>query len=116
MKYHEGDLDTINIRQNIDVIMLFLDYNKHFEYRIPASVFQNHGWVTKDDKDPLEPSEVENCGIIVEVTEEEVKNSVKVMPKLDTIVSRKLIILAYKYCVCDVYYLVDKLCIVTVSR
>ncbi len=82
--------------------MIFLDYNKYFEYRILVFLFQNHGWVTKDDKDPLEPSEVENCGIIVEVTDEEVKNSVKVMPKLDTIVSRKLMILTYKYCVCGV--------------
>ena len=35
---------------------------------------------------PLLPSEEENCGYIVEVTEEEVANSVKIMPKLETLV------------------------------
>ena len=49
--------------------------------------FQEHYWVTKNGGMPLLPSEEENCGYIVEVTEEEVANSVKIMPKLETLVS-----------------------------
>lgn len=43
--------------------------------------------MTRDGKAPLLPSEEENCGIVVEVTEEEIKASVKIMPKLETLVS-----------------------------
>ena len=53
-----------------------------------CSIFsQAHYWVTKNGAMPLLPSEEENCGYIVEVTEEEVANSVKIMPKLETLVS-----------------------------
>jgi len=48
-------------------------------------MFQEHVWVTRDGKFPL-PSESENC-ILVTVTEEEVNNVVKHVPKIETLVS-----------------------------
>jgi len=42
-------------------------------------------WVTKDGTDPL-PLEEEHCTVI-EVTEEEVQNSVKFIPSLSAVVS-----------------------------
>lgn len=42
-------------------------------------------WVTKDGTDPL-PLEEEHC-TMVEVTEEEVQNSVKFVPSLSAVVS-----------------------------
>lgn len=43
-----------------------------------------HPWVTKNGEEPL-PSEEEHCSV-VEVTEEEVKNSVKLIPSWTTVV------------------------------
>lgn len=45
-----------------------------------------HPWVTRHGAEPL-PSEDENC-TLVEVTEEEVENSVKHIPSLATVVRR----------------------------
>lgn len=45
-----------------------------------------HPWVTKNGAELL-PTEDENC-TLVEVTEEEVENSVKHIPSLATVVSR----------------------------
>lgn len=45
---------------------------------------QLHPWVTKSGEEPL-PSEEEHCSV-VEVTEEEVKNSVKLIPSWTTVV------------------------------
>lgn len=45
---------------------------------------QLHPWVTKNGEEPL-PSEEEHCSV-VEVTEEEVKNSVKLIPSWTTVV------------------------------
>lgn len=45
---------------------------------------QVHPWVTRHGAEPL-PSEDENCTLI-EVTEEEVENSVKHIPSLATVV------------------------------
>lgn len=46
-----------------------------------------HPWVTRHGAEPL-PSEDENC-TLVEVTEEEVENSVKHIPSLATVVRRE---------------------------
>lgn len=46
---------------------------------------QLHPWVTENDSSPL-PLEEEHC-TAVEVTEEEVQNSVKLIPSLSTVVS-----------------------------
>lgn len=45
---------------------------------------QLHPWVTKNGEDAL-PLEEEHC-TVVEVTEEEVKNSVKLIPSLTAVV------------------------------
>jgi len=47
---------------------------------------QVHSWITKDDEFPL-PSEEQNCQSLVTVTGDEVTNSVKVIPRLETLVS-----------------------------
>lgn len=51
------------------------------------SFLKLHPWVTRHGAEPL-PSEDENC-TLVEVTEEEVENSVKHIPSLATVVRRE---------------------------
>lgn len=46
--------------------------------------FQNNRWVTKNGLHPL-PSEEENCHLVT-VTEEDIENSVRVIPRLDTLI------------------------------
>ena len=50
------------------------------------SLWQLHRWVTENGASPL-PLEEEHCTVI-EVTEEEVKNSVKLIPSLSAVVSQ----------------------------
>lgn len=45
-----------------------------------------HLWVTRHGAEPL-PPEDDNCCVLIEVTEEEVENSVKHIPSLATVVS-----------------------------
>ncbi|MGH0134203.1 UNVERIFIED_CONTAM: hypothetical protein FKN15_054936 [Acipenser sinensis] len=52
------------------------DHRKSFSGKV-------HPWVTKDDTDPM-PLEEEHCSV-VEVTEEEVRNSVKLIPSLSAV-------------------------------
>lgn len=47
---------------------------------------QLHPWVTRHGAEPL-PLEDDNCCMLIEVTEEEVENSVKHIPSLATVVS-----------------------------
>ncbi|XP_056390603.1 calcium/calmodulin-dependent protein kinase kinase 2 isoform X2 [Hyla sarda] len=65
-----------------DLIMKMLDKNP--ESRISVPDIKLHPWVTKHGAEPL-PSEDENCTLI-EVTEEEVENSVKHIPSLATVI------------------------------
>ncbi|XP_072475060.1 calcium/calmodulin-dependent protein kinase kinase 1 [Notamacropus eugenii] len=65
-----------------DLILRMLD--KDPQTRIVLPEIKSHPWVTKNGKHPL-PSEEEHCSI-VEVTEEEVKNSVKQIPRLPTVI------------------------------
>uniref|UniRef100_A0A3B3UZX8 Calcium/calmodulin dependent protein kinase kinase 2 n=1 Tax=Poecilia latipinna TaxID=48699 RepID=A0A3B3UZX8_9TELE len=46
---------------------------------------QAHPWVTKNGAEPL-PPEDDNCCLLIEVTEEEVENSVKHIPSLATVI------------------------------
>lgn len=46
---------------------------------------QVHPWVTRHGAEPL-PPEDDNCCSLIEVTEEEVENSVKHIPSLATVV------------------------------
>ncbi|KAK1156360.1 calcium/calmodulin-dependent protein kinase kinase 2-like isoform X1 [Acipenser oxyrinchus oxyrinchus] len=58
--------------------------NKNPETRITVPEMKVHPWVTRHGAEPL-PSEDENCTLI-EVTEEEVENSVKHIPSLATVI------------------------------
>ncbi|KAL7986641.1 hypothetical protein Chor_012924 [Crotalus horridus] len=66
-----------------DLITQMLD--KKPESRITIPEIKLHPWVTKNGIEPL-PTEDENCTLI-EVTEEEVENSIKHIPSLATVVS-----------------------------
>uniref|UniRef100_A0A8C5P5Z2 calcium/calmodulin-dependent protein kinase n=1 Tax=Leptobrachium leishanense TaxID=445787 RepID=A0A8C5P5Z2_9ANUR len=65
-----------------DLIQHMLD--KSPESRISVPEIKLHPWVTKHGAEPL-PTEGENC-TLVEVTEEEVENSVKHIPSLATVI------------------------------
>uniref|UniRef100_A0A2R8PLM0 calcium/calmodulin-dependent protein kinase n=1 Tax=Callithrix jacchus TaxID=9483 RepID=A0A2R8PLM0_CALJA len=67
-----------------DLILKMLDKNP--ETRIGVSDIKLHPWVTKNGEEPL-PSEEEHCSV-VEVTEEEVKNSVRLIPSWTTVERR----------------------------
>ncbi|XP_073471155.1 calcium/calmodulin-dependent protein kinase kinase 1 isoform X1 [Aquarana catesbeiana] len=65
-----------------DLIVRML--NKKPEDRITVPEIKLHPWVTKNGEDAL-PLEEEHC-TVVEVTEEEVKNSVKLIPSLTAVI------------------------------
>ncbi|TEA41338.1 hypothetical protein DBR06_SOUSAS7910003 [Sousa chinensis] len=71
-----------------DLITRMLDKNP--ELRIVVPEIKLHPWVTRHGAEPL-PSEDENC-TLVEVTEEEVENSVKHIPSLATVILVKTMI------------------------
>ncbi|XP_007433327.1 calcium/calmodulin-dependent protein kinase kinase 2 isoform X1 [Python bivittatus] len=71
-----------------DLITQMLD--KKPESRITVPEIKLHPWVTKNGTEPL-PTEDENCTLI-EVTEEEVENSVKHIPSLATVILVKSMI------------------------
>ncbi|XP_049721235.1 calcium/calmodulin-dependent protein kinase kinase 2 isoform X3 [Elephas maximus indicus] len=64
--------------------------DKNPESRIVVPEIKLHPWVTRHGAEPL-PSEDENC-TLVEVTEEEVENSVKHIPSLATVILVKTMI------------------------
>ncbi|KAM3826383.1 calcium/calmodulin-dependent protein kinase kinase 2 isoform 1-T1 [Vipera latastei] len=71
-----------------DLITQMLD--KKPESRITIPEIKLHPWATKNGSEPL-PTEDENCTLI-EVTEEEVENSVKHIPSLATVILVKAMI------------------------
>uniref|UniRef100_A0A8D0L8L5 Calcium/calmodulin dependent protein kinase kinase 2 n=1 Tax=Sphenodon punctatus TaxID=8508 RepID=A0A8D0L8L5_SPHPU len=71
-----------------DLITQMLDKNP--ESRVSVPEIKLHPWVTKNGAEPL-PTEDENC-TLVEVTEEEVENSVKHIPSLATVILVKTMI------------------------
>ncbi|XP_007657019.3 calcium/calmodulin-dependent protein kinase kinase 2 isoform X1 [Ornithorhynchus anatinus] len=71
-----------------DLITRMLDKNP--ESRVLVPEIKLHPWVTKHGAEPL-PTEDENC-TLVEVTEEEVENSVKHIPSLATVILVKTMI------------------------
>ncbi|XP_074153952.1 calcium/calmodulin-dependent protein kinase kinase 2 isoform X3 [Sminthopsis crassicaudata] len=71
-----------------DLIVRMLDKNP--ESRIIVPEIKLHPWVTRHGAEPL-PTEDENC-TLVEVTEEEVENSVKHIPSLATVILVKTMI------------------------
>ncbi|XP_034024236.1 calcium/calmodulin-dependent protein kinase kinase 1b isoform X2 [Thalassophryne amazonica] len=65
-----------------EIIERMLD--KKPETRITIPEIKLHPWVTENDSNPL-PLEEEHCAAL-EVTEEEVQNSVKLIPRLSTVI------------------------------
>ncbi|NXR12820.1 KKCC1 kinase, partial [Semnornis frantzii] len=65
-----------------DLLLRMLDKNP--ESRITVPEIKVHPWLTKGGTEPL-PLEEEHCSV-VEVTEEEVKNSVKTIPSLPAVI------------------------------
>ncbi|XP_043938037.1 calcium/calmodulin-dependent protein kinase kinase 1 [Protopterus annectens] len=65
-----------------DLILRMLDKNP--ENRITIPEIKSHVWVTQNGTEPL-PLEEEHC-TAVEVTEEEIQNSVKLIPSLSTVI------------------------------
>uniref|UniRef100_A0A915CYV7 calcium/calmodulin-dependent protein kinase n=1 Tax=Ditylenchus dipsaci TaxID=166011 RepID=A0A915CYV7_9BILA len=51
---------------------------------VQSSEIKTNGWVTQDGNQPM-PSEDENCHLVT-VTEEEIENCVRVIPRLDTLI------------------------------
>lgn len=71
-----------------NLLLRMLDKNP--ETRITLSQLKEDPWVTKNGESPL-PSEDENC-ILVTVTEEDIDNVIKHVPKLDTLIFVKSIL------------------------
>ncbi|XP_061763931.1 calcium/calmodulin-dependent protein kinase kinase 2 isoform X1 [Nerophis ophidion] len=66
-----------------DLLLKMLDKNP--ESRISIPQMKVHPWVTRHGAEPL-PPEDDNCCSLIEVTEEEVENSVKHIPSLPTVI------------------------------
>uniref|UniRef100_A0AAQ5Y5G8 Protein kinase domain-containing protein n=1 Tax=Amphiprion ocellaris TaxID=80972 RepID=A0AAQ5Y5G8_AMPOC len=66
-----------------DLLLKMLDKNP--ETRISVQQIKVHPWVTRHGAEPL-PPEDDNCCMLIEVTEEEVENSVKHIPSLATVI------------------------------
>ncbi|XP_077479372.1 calcium/calmodulin-dependent protein kinase kinase 2 isoform X1 [Stigmatopora argus] len=66
-----------------DLLLKMLDKNP--ETRISIPQIKVHPWVTRHGAEPL-PPEDDNCYMLIEVTEEEVENSVKHIPSLATVI------------------------------
>ncbi|XP_041666753.1 calcium/calmodulin-dependent protein kinase kinase 2 isoform X2 [Cheilinus undulatus] len=66
-----------------DLSLKMLDKNP--ETRISIPQIKVHPWVTRHGAEPL-PPEDDNCCMLIEVTEEEVENSVKHIPSLATVI------------------------------
>uniref|UniRef100_A0A8C7WCL9 Protein kinase domain-containing protein n=1 Tax=Oncorhynchus mykiss TaxID=8022 RepID=A0A8C7WCL9_ONCMY len=65
-----------------DLIVRMLDKNPYTRITIPE--IKEHPWVTEDGTDLL-PLEEEHC-TVVEVTEEEVQNSIKLIPSMSAVI------------------------------
>uniref|UniRef100_H2SCD5 calcium/calmodulin-dependent protein kinase n=1 Tax=Takifugu rubripes TaxID=31033 RepID=H2SCD5_TAKRU len=66
-----------------DLLMRMLDKNPELRISIPQ--IKVHPWVTRHGAEPL-PPEDDHCCVLIEVTEEEVENSVKHVPSLATVI------------------------------
>ena len=64
---------------------------KHPKDRITLPEIKNHDWVTGYALYPMVP-ESDNCGTLLEVTDEEVQGGVQHVPKLDTLILVKTMI------------------------
>ncbi|XP_061197080.1 calcium/calmodulin-dependent protein kinase kinase 1-like isoform X1 [Saccostrea echinata] len=71
-----------------DLILKMLDKNPNTRITLPE--IKEHPWVTRDGEEPL-PTEEENC-VLVTLTDEDLDNVVKHVPKLDTLIMVKSIL------------------------
>ncbi|OQV13217.1 Calcium/calmodulin-dependent protein kinase kinase [Hypsibius exemplaris] len=76
--------DIVISDQLQDLIIRLLE--KDPEQRITLAEMRKHNWVTQGGTCPLMPSEEDNCKVQIEITEEDVKNSVRSIPHLDTLI------------------------------
>ncbi|XP_029108646.1 calcium/calmodulin-dependent protein kinase kinase 2 isoform X2 [Scleropages formosus] len=87
--HHKIRTQPVELPENVDVSedlkdLLLKMLDKNPETRITVPQIKVHSWVTRNGAEPL-PSEEEHCTLI-EVTEEEVENSVKHIPSLATVI------------------------------
>ncbi|XP_048021404.1 calcium/calmodulin-dependent protein kinase kinase 2 isoform X3 [Megalobrama amblycephala] len=80
----------VELPENADISddlkdLLFKMLDKNPETRITVPQIKVHPWVTRHGAEPL-PPEDDNCCSLIEVTEEEVENSVKHIPSLATVI------------------------------
>uniref|UniRef100_A0A671NLQ2 Protein kinase domain-containing protein n=1 Tax=Sinocyclocheilus anshuiensis TaxID=1608454 RepID=A0A671NLQ2_9TELE len=80
----------VELPENADISddlkdLLFKMLDKNPETRITIPQIKVHPWVTRHGAEPL-PPEDDNCCSLIEVTEEEVENSVKHIPSLATVI------------------------------
>ncbi|TRY87970.1 hypothetical protein DNTS_012960 [Danionella cerebrum] len=80
----------VELPENADISddlkdLLFKTLDKNPETRITVPQIKVHPWVTRNGAEPL-PPEDDNCCSLIEVTEEEVENSVKHIPSLATVI------------------------------
>ncbi|XP_016308152.1 calcium/calmodulin-dependent protein kinase kinase 2-like [Sinocyclocheilus anshuiensis] len=80
----------VELPENADISddlkdLLFKMLDKNPETRITVPQIKVHPWVTRHGAEPL-PPEDDNCCNLIEVTEEEVENSVKHIPSLATVI------------------------------
>ncbi|CAG0916905.1 unnamed protein product [Notodromas monacha] len=65
--------------------------------RITVPEIKEHPWVTSNDEDPM-PTEEENCNPgLIEVTDDEVRFSVRSIPKLDTLILVKAMLKKHSF-------------------
>lgn len=79
LKFPDRPIISDNLK---DLLRKMLE--KEPEKRIKLSDIKTHVWVTQDGLCPL-PSQEENC-VVVEVTQEEIDQCVRSIPKLDTLI------------------------------
>ncbi|XP_050409367.1 calcium/calmodulin-dependent protein kinase kinase 1 isoform X1 [Patella vulgata] len=81
--------DSIEVSDSVKkLIVRMLDKNPSTRITLPE--IKEHPWVTREGQISL-PSEEENC-ILITVTEEEIMNVVKHVPKLDTLIFVKSVL------------------------
>ena len=56
------------------------------ERRITVSEMRHHPWVTRGGAEPLTPAEQDNCKVQIQVTEEDIRDVVRSIPHLDTLI------------------------------
>ncbi len=56
------------------------------ERRITVSEMRHHPWITQAGLQPLTPTEEDNCRVQIHITEEDIRDVVRSIPHLDTLI------------------------------